>query len=506
MGAAREKRMLRWEKTAGACALSLCVTAAAVAFPRRALAQAAPPAGHQDAAFDVMNLLAQHKLHDVEDESWNVYGQTTYIYSVKPSFPSPPAALSHGSNNSLLATPEDGFTFSFTLFFGTRLWKGAEAYFVPEAIGERPFSNLRGIGGAIQNFELQKQGSEVPQIYRSRTYLQQVFNFGGGRVVEDSNPMQVAMTVDSRRLVFNVGNFTILDVFDRNSVTWDPRQTFFNMAFMTYASWDFPSDARGYSWGATGELYWDEWAFRLGRITPPKNPNALEIDFRLWDFYGDALEIEHDHVLFGQPGAVHLLGYHNHVDTGSFDDAIDAFRSNPAHNNAANCEPLGLYNYGSTNFTAPDLCFVRKGNDKYGIGLSLEQHLTPDIGVFLRAMYSDGRTEVDAYNPADRSLSIGAVAKGPPWHRPFDVTGIAWGQSWISPSHAQYLAMGGVDGFIGDGYLHGAQPEGVFEAFYSYNLLKAIWLSADYQFLYDPAYNWQRGPVNIFGGRVHAEF
>ena len=66
--------------------------------------------------------------------------------------------------------------------------------------------------------------------------------------------MQLASVVKSRRLVFTVGNFTILDVFDKNSVSWDPRQTFFNMAFMTYSSWDFPSDARGYSWGGTAAL------------------------------------------------------------------------------------------------------------------------------------------------------------------------------------------------------------------------------------------------------------
>ena len=118
--------------------------------------------------------------------------------------------------------------------------------------------------------------------------------------------MQLATTVDSRRLVFTAGNFTILDVFDRNSVSWDPRQTFFNMAFMTHASWDFPSDARGYSWGGTAELFWDDWSVRYGRITPPQNPNELQIDFRLWEFYGDQVEVEHDHTLFGQQGAVRL--------------------------------------------------------------------------------------------------------------------------------------------------------------------------------------------------------
>ena len=101
----------------------------------------------------------------------------------------------------------------------------------------------------------------------------------------------------------------MLDVFDRNSVTGDPRQTFFNMAFMTHASWDFTSNARGYSWGGIAELYWEQWALRYGRITPPKNPNQLPVDFRIWEHYGDQIELERRHSLFGRPGAVRLLGY-----------------------------------------------------------------------------------------------------------------------------------------------------------------------------------------------------
>jgi high affinity Mn2+ porin len=77
--------------------------------------------------------------------------------------------------------------------------------------------------------------------------------------------------------------------------------------------------------------------------------------------------------------------------------------------------------------------------------------------------------------------------------------------SWISSAHAQYLGMGGVDGFIGDGHLRQA-GEGLVEGFYSLNLLKAVWLTGDYQFIWNPGYNADRGAVNIFGARVHAEF
>jgi len=467
----------------------------------RASAQAAPPAPHEDIAFDFMNLLAHRGLHDIDNERWNLYGQFTYITSFKLPFAAPYTNV-NGSVNSLVPDYERSFSGTFTLFFGLELWRGAEVYFVPEVISERALSTLHGIGGSIQNFELQKGGTETPQIYRARTYFRQTVGLGGKRVVMDSNPLQLGTVVDSRRLVFTIGNFTILDVFDRNSVTGDPRQTFFNMAFMTHSSWDFPSDARGYSWGATAELYWDDWAFRIGRITPPVRPNQLPIDFRFWKFYGDQIEIAHDHKLRGLAGAVRILGYRNHVFTGRFEDAIADFQANPSHN-AANCGARS--DYGSGNFGAPDLCWVRRPTEKLGIGIDLEQYVAKDIGLFLRAMYSDGQSEVDAFNPADRSFSVGAVARGGAWRRPFDVAGVGVGVSSISDVHAQYLAMGGVDGFIGDGKLRQG-AEGVVEAFYSVNLLKAIWLAADYQFLWNPGFNADRGPLHILGAKVHAEF
>jgi hypothetical protein len=272
---------------------------------------------------------------------------------------------------------------------------------------------------------------------------------------------------------------------------------------MTHASWDFAADARGYSWGGTAELYWEDWALRIGRMAPPKHPNVLPIDLHLLQRYSDAFELEHDHTIGGQTGAVRLLAYRNHEVTGRFDEAIAVYEADPIHHNAASCG--AAYNYGSGNASAPDLCFVRRENVKVGIGFNLEQHVAQDTGVFVRGMISDGRSEVDAFNPADRDLSFGAVAKGDLWRRPFDVAGVGYGMGWISSAHARYLAMGGVDGFVGDGHLRQA-PESVIDAFYSVNLLRAIWLTADYQHLWNPGFNADRGPVNILAGRVHAEF
>jgi hypothetical protein len=465
-----------------------------------ARAQAAPPAPHEDAALDFMNILTDHGMHDLQDESWNIYAQSTYISSWKLPF-SAAYTNANGSTNSLVTGAERSFTWTLTEFFGLRLWPGAEVYMVPEIISERPLSNLRGLGGSIQNFELQKTGSETPQLYRAQTFLRQTIGLGGKTVDKTSQPLQLARVDRRRRLVLWAGNFTVLDIFDKNSITGDPRQTFLNMAFMTHAAWDFPADARGYTWGAAAELYWDDLAFRIGRGAPPVNPNALPIDFNIFQHYGDAFELEHDHKVLGQAGAVRLLAYRNSVVTGAFADAIAAFQADP-HKNAASCTS---YNYGSGNFNAPDLCWVRRLNVKVGIGVDLEQHITSDIGLFFRGMYADGRTEVDAFDSADRSMSFGAVAKGSLWKRPFDVTGVGFGLAWISSIHAQYLAMGGIDGFVGDGALKQA-AESVFDVFYSVNLFKAIWLTGDYQFVSNPGFNADRGPVHIFGARAHAEF
>jgi len=209
-------------------------------FSSQAAAQASRPSEHPSDAFDFMNLLSQQGLHNYDDETWNAYGQFTWISSFKAPFHAPYTNL-NGSVMSLKPDFEHSFTASATLFLGLRLWKGAAAYYVPEAIAERPLSNLRGIGGSIQNFELQKGGTAVPQLYRARAYIDQNFDLGGKPVRLESNPQRLEMIVKSRRLVFHVGNFTVLDFLDKNEFSSDTRQQYFNMAFMLSSMTDSDS-------------------------------------------------------------------------------------------------------------------------------------------------------------------------------------------------------------------------------------------------------------------------
>ncbi len=120
-------------------------------------------------------------------------------------------------------------------------------------------------------------------------------------------------------------------------------------------------------------------------------------------------------------------------------------------------------------------------------------------------MYSDGENEVAGNLAADRDLSFGGVAGGEAWSRPFDVAGLGFASAWISSIHARYLALGGIDNFVGDGNLSQA-PEMVLEAFYSFNLLRPVWVTGDYQRIWNPGFNSARGPVDVVGGRAHVEF
>jgi high affinity Mn2+ porin len=462
----------------------------------------APAAEDDDTAFGFMPYLSRTGEHDLNDENWNLYGQLTTIGFFKPSFHAAYTDL-NGSNSSLGTKADTSFTQTLTLYFGIRLRPGTEVYIVPEMISETTLSNLKGLGGATENFELQKTGGLSPSFYRARFFLRQTVGLGGKSSEVPSGQMQLGGNVDSRRLVFTLGNFSALDIVDINNVIGDLRRSFFDEAFMTNSAFDFPADARGYSIGAAAELYWDQWAVRLMRLVPPVEPNSQTLAFQPFKYYGDMMEFEHDHTLFGgQSGAVRLLLYRNHELMGRFVDAINAFEANPA-DNAANCG--NLYNYGSENSTAPDLCFVRKPNVKMGVGINAEQNITPNIGVFSRAMYSDGHTEVEAYDSADRSFSVGTVLKGALWKQPLDSAGLGFGTSWISPMHARYLKMGGVDGFIGDGNLTQAH-ENMTEGWYSRHLTRSIFLSFDYQRAWNPGYNAVRGPVNLIGGKFHVQF
>ena len=409
--------------------------------------------------------------------------QTTYNWQKHGSFTSPYAGL-----NSLRASAEKMYTFSATAHWGTRLWQGGELYFNPELASGIPFStNLVGLGG-FTNGEITRAAGSTPKPYVQRLFIRQTWNHGGGSEKVESDFNQMAGTVDKNRFVLTAGNFSTLDVFDDNTYAKDPRTQFMNWGNWTYAAFDYSADARGFGWGFAGELYQDDWVFRFGRMTGPKEPNGLPLDFALGKHYGDQAEVEHAHSLNGQPGKVRVLAFRNKAVLASFNDAA-------AYLAAANpgTDPKTIFN-------------VRGGEKiKYGLGVNLEQAINTDVGFFLRAMKTDGRTETVAFTEVDDSFSSGFLVKGNLWGRVNDTVGLSMMQNRLSNERRKYLEAGGISFFIGDGKLS-YKPETIFEGFYSLGLSKSSWLTGGYQRIQNPAYNASRGPVNVFAVRFHAEF
>jgi hypothetical protein len=181
---------------------------------------------------------------------------------------------------------------------------------------------------------------------------------------------------------------------------------------------------------------------------------------------------------------VRLAGWRNFASMGGFREAL---------------------RYAALHGGVPDVANVRRDQAKVGAGVSLEQNVLPDVGVFGRASYNDGQTETYAFAEIERSLNAGVSVKGRRWHRGGDTLGIAWAVNGLSDAHRAYLEAGGLGFFIGDGRLH-YRPEQILEAYYSFNAFHGFWFTLDGQRIANPAYNADRGPVNILGCRFHVEY
>ena len=147
----------------------------------------------------------------------------------------------------------------------------------------------------------------------------------------------------------------------------------------------------------------------------------------------------------------------------------------------------------------------RYGGVKYGFGINAEQELSVTIGAFLKASWNDGKTATWAFTEIDRTVSAGIQIKGGGWKRKNDNIGIAQVINGISKDHQAFLKAGLYGFIIGDGALSYGN-EAITEIYYKAQVTSSLFISADYQFVNHPAYNKDRGPVNVFAIRGHIEF
>ena len=418
----------------------------------------------------------------VPQQDFDLKGQITYIYQKKPAFN---AAYTLPGFNSLSPQREQSHSFTTTAYLGFRPWSGAEVYANEEMVLGVPFSGLTGLA-SVPNSELQKAAGPNPLFYSPRIFLRQTWDLGSGEKERvESGINQLAGSLDKRRLVLSAGKLSIVDIFDNNAFAHDGRKDFLNWVNVAHGAFDYAADVRGYTWGAALEYYHDEWTFRAGRFAVPRQSNGLQLNYSLMNFHGDQVEIEHAHEIAGQPGKIRVLVFRNRELMGRFDDALAYAAANGG----------GI----------PDVGNVRRPNIKHGYGVNLEQNLTGNLGVFARTSWNDGGTEMFSYTEAERSTQVGLSLKGARWGRAKDTLGLASAQNGLSRAHQDYLAAGGTGFLIGDGKLN-YRPERAFEGYYSIGIASKSWLTVDYQHVNNPAYNADRGPVSVWGVRLHTEF
>jgi high affinity Mn2+ porin len=420
-----------------------------------------------------------------DPDNINFHAQTTFVWQGYPAFRSP-----YQGQQSLPGGGQGRETGDLILFAGLRSWTGAEIWVDPEIDQGHGLQDTHGIAG-FPSGEAYKQGFNYPYARMNRYFLRQTIDFGGESEKVDADLNQFAGSQTANRLVLTVGKFYILDMFDTNKYANNPKADFLNWSVINNGAFDFGSDAWSDTYGAVAELYLGNWALRGGLFDMSQTPAdvggnsalgyGLDPTFHNFEMVG---EIEYGYRLWNQPGKAKLTGFLIRGDMGTYNNAIALSQA--------------------TGLDASDaLAAVRTYQSRPGVLFNLEQQVTETVGLFARAGWADGNVEAWDNTDIDRSVSAGFSFNGKIWNRPDDTIGIAGAVNGIASPHIAFFNAGGLGIVIGDGQLPHYGLEQIIETYYSYAISASTKVSFDYQFVANPAYNTDRGPVNIFAGRFH---
>jgi high affinity Mn2+ porin len=412
-----------------------------------------------------------------EPEWWSLHGQVTNVTQFQPAFHSP-----YEGANSLDPETNAKETVDVTLFAGARLWRGAAVYANPEIDQGFGLSDTLGVAG-FPSGAAYKVGKNAPYFRLPRAFFRQVVDLGGEPETVAPGPNEVGGTRTHDNLILTAGKFSAVDLFDTNRYAHDPRADFLNWAIIDAGAFDYAADAWGYSYGMAAEWTQSFWTVRSGVFDMSDVPNGKHLDLG-FSQVAYMVELEERHTLFGHAGKVKLLGFLNSAHMASYSDAVAL---------------------GSETGNTPNVALVRKRQERMGISLNVEQEITPDLGAFLRLSTNDGRKEAFEFTEINRSVSAGLSLAGEFWGRPDDGFGLAAVVNGISGDARDYFAAGGLGILIGDGRLPHYGAESILETFYSLRVAKWLCLGLDYQYIQNPAYNRDRGPVSVIGLRVHVE-
>jgi high affinity Mn2+ porin len=196
-------------------------------------------------------------------------------------------------------------------------------------------------------------------------------------------------------------------------------------------------------------------------------------------------ELERRHEIAGQAGRVLVTAFDTRGRMGLLDAAV---------------------NLAQETGTQVDITAARRYRSRLGASLDVEQSLTELLGLFWRVGKAAGNVEAYEFTDIDRTVAAGLSLKGANWRRAADSVGIAGVVNNISAARERYLNVGGLGLLVGDGQLPHPGAEKILESYYELAAARWLQLTLDYQWISNPGYNRDRGPVSVFAVRVHSQF
>ena len=368
----------------------------------------------------------------------------------------------------------------------------AQAYFDVEKFMGAGVSGATGLGG-ITNGDVIREGTAgiKKEFYIARLYARFMLPLGSDTVRVERGQDQLPGFEAARRFEFKAGWLSANDDFDRNRYGGSARTQFLNWSLWQNTAWDYAADTRGYTDGFVLGYISPQWSLKYGMYRMPTLANGQTLE-TLNRARGQQLE------LTLSPDAVstvvRLLAY---VNTARFGDYAQAIA-------------LATANGG-----VPDVAATAEdGRHKVGAGLNVEQPLADegDTGVFLRLGWDDAHTEDFAFTEVDRLAAFGGQLAGTHWRRNEDCLGLGLVFEGLSAPHRDYLAAGGSGFLLGDGQLNYGREQ-ILETYYrlqwSFSIGPAplrLQLTPDFQYIQNPGFNRDRGPVRFFAVRAHLEY
>jgi high affinity Mn2+ porin len=259
------------------------------------------------------------------------------------------------------------------------------------------------------------------------------------------------------RLCFTLGKVDLTAYVDTNEVANDENAQFLSPGFVHSAAIEFPDDNGpgvriqfiplelvdiSFGWGE-GDADWNDLGQRSFFIG--------EMGF---------------HPTFGElQGNYRLYGWHkrHHRDEGfvSWDDQINGDSDS---------------------------------QNGWGLGLSLDQAVTPNVTLFGRVGYQDQEVYEFAW-----AWSAGAEVRGGYWGRDDDAFGIAYGMAMISDDYKDFKRIVDAEPWF-------TQDESHLELYYRFQLNDHISISPDLQVLWNAQGDERFDPVTVIGVRGTLDF